>query len=94
MLFAYRVLDSCCVIVRTHTYHTHTHTHTHGQIDSQNPYMAAFVGEPYVYTFNAENLTEVELTVQRILKQPVSYAASNVWITKLPEIESISTALC
>jgi hypothetical protein len=32
--------------------------------------MAAFVGEPYVYTFNAENLTEVELTVQRILKQP------------------------
>jgi alpha-1,3(6)-mannosylglycoprotein beta-1,6-N-acetyl-glucosaminyltransferase len=29
-----------------------------------------FVGEPYVYTIDAENLTEVELTIQRILAQP------------------------
>ena len=46
---------------------------THVQIDSQNPYVATFVGEPYVYTFDAENMTEVELTIQRILEQPVSY---------------------
>ena len=42
------------------------------QIDSQNPYMAMFVGEPYVYTFDAENMTEVKLTIERILEQPVS----------------------
>ena len=59
--------------LRTHANtHTHTHTHTHTQIDSQNPYMAMFVGEPYVYTIDAENLTEVEQTLQRIVELPVS----------------------
>lgn len=40
-------------------------------LSSQHPYAETFIGEPYVYTVNIWNKTEVKISIKNILSKPV-----------------------
>ena len=41
------------------------------QVTSQNPYVEVFVGKPFVQTVDINNVTEVEVALQEIIKTKV-----------------------
>ena len=41
------------------------------QLSSQHPYAETFIGEPFVYTVNIWNKTEMKITIKNILSKPV-----------------------
>ena len=45
---------------------------------SQSPYLEEFVGEPYVYTVDINNLSEVNETLKKILKKKVTATATTI----------------
>ena len=43
------------------------------QLTSQNPYTELFIGKPYVYTLDIDNLSELTAALKEISTQPVSW---------------------
>ena len=58
-------------------------------LTSQNPYTADFIGEPYVYTINIENRTEVAQTLESIMQRTVSYTGREREREKLQTLASL-----
>ena len=40
-------------------------------VTSQNPYAEQFIGEPYVYTIDIKNVSEVSRAMEKIMKTEV-----------------------
>jgi hypothetical protein len=43
-------------------------------VTSQNPYAEQFIGEPYVYTIDINNITQVTAAMEKIMKKTVCFS--------------------